>query len=79
MEFIPVTLRKVPSRNQWEVHYSLTNSDSNWSEVFEWCWRTFGHPGTDPNTGTTSSWDYHGGRLYFYDEKCATMYALKWT
>ena len=63
---------------RWETHYSLTDPRSPWRQVWDWCWQTFGHPGTDPDTGVKSSWDYHGGDLYFYDEKCVTMFLLKW-
>lgn len=61
-----------PDRNRWEIH------DSQWGEVFKWCWQTFGHPGCDPDTGVKSNWDYHGGWIYFFDEKCVMMYTLRW-
>jgi hypothetical protein len=48
-------------------------------EIWNWCWATFGHPGTDPDTGVKSEWDYHGGWLYFYDEKYVTMFILRWS
>jgi hypothetical protein len=64
--------------NRWEIHFSLTDPASGWKSVLAWCWETLGHPGTDPKTGVKSSWDYHGGWIYFYDEKCVTMYMLKW-
>ena len=63
-------LRK--NKNRWEVHYSLTHIQSNWREVLEWCWKTFGKP-------DKSSWGYHGGWIYFYDENYVTMYSLRWS
>ena len=49
------------------------------SEVWKWCWATFGHPGTDPDTGVKSGWDYHGSWLYFYEEKYVRMFILRWS
>jgi hypothetical protein len=63
----------------WEMHYSLTDPASKFMEIWNWCWATFGHPGTDPDTGVKSEWDYHGGWLYFYDEKYVTMFVLRWS
>lgn len=64
---------------RWETHYSLTDPRSPWQPVWDWCWKTFGQPGTNyTDTGVKSLWDYHGGWLYFYDEKCVTMFLLKW-
>ena len=75
----PLTWRS--DLNRWEVHYSLIHPTSNGKgkEVLEWCWRTFGHPGTDPETGKKSEWSYQGGWIYFYDEKYVTMYLLRWS
>ena len=72
----PLTWRQDLAR--WQVHYSLTHPDSIGREVLIWCWQTFGHPGTDPDTGIKSSWSYHGGWIYFYDEKYVSMYQLRW-
>lgn len=69
----------VKDRVKWRVHFSLTDPASHWREVWEWCWQTFGHPGTDPDTGVYSGWDYHGGDIYFYDKKCVTMFTLRWS
>ena len=66
-------------KNRWEIHFSITNPASNWKEIWEWCWQSFGHPGTDPETGVYSGWDYHGGSIYFYNEKCVTMFVLRWS
>ena len=74
-----VNLKYNASAARWEIHHSLTDPASNWREVWEWCWRTFGHPGTDPKPGVKSLWDYHGRWFYFYDEKCVTMFVLKWS
>lgn len=74
-----VPLYKDAWLDRWEVRYSLTNPQSNWREVFEWCWSTFGHPGTDPETGVKSAWDYHGGCLRFYDKETVLLYTLRWS
>lgn len=71
-------LHKHSTIDRWQVHYSLTHPESIWREVWDWCYTTFGHPGTDPETGEESSWDYQGGWIYFYDEKYVTMYTLRW-
>lgn len=68
-----------PDRNRWEIHLSLTNPNSAWNEVWKWCWTTFGHPGTDPDTGVKSTWDYHGGWIYLYDEASTMMFNLRWS
>ena len=68
-----------PLRGRWEMHHSLTNPASKFMEIWKWCCATFGHPGTDPDTGVKSSWDYHGGWIYFYEEKCVIMYLLRWS
>ena len=60
------------------MHFSITDPRSHWRDVWQWCRATFGHPGTDPETGVTSDWDYYGGWIYFYNEKCVTMYNLRW-
>ena len=66
----PLTL--IPLLNRWEVHYSLFDPKSNWIEVWKWCLKTFGSP-------TKNSWGYHGGWLYFYDEKYVILYQLRWS
>lgn len=67
-----------PKNNRWEANYSLTNVKDNWRAVWEWCWGMFGHPGTDPDSGVKSEWDYHGGSVYFYSEHSAMIFALRW-
>jgi hypothetical protein len=74
---IPIPSRD-PHNNRWQMHFSLFDPASNWRSIWEWCWATFGHPKTDPETGQKSDWDYHGGWLYFYNEECVIMYLLRW-
>ena len=74
-----IDLKHRPLRGRWEMHYSLTDPASKFMEVWKWCWATFGHPGTDPDTGVKSGWDYHGSWLYFYEEKYVTMFILRWS
>jgi len=68
-----------PDRGRWEMHHSLTAPASKFMEIWNWCRATFGHPGTDPDTGVKSNWDYHSGWIYFYEEKCVTMFILRWS
>lgn len=62
--------------NRWELYY--VPQSPQWKQMFTWCWQTFGHPGTDPDSGVKSDWDYHSGYIYFYDEKCVVLYSLRW-
>lgn len=62
-------------RMRWESY----RNPLDWGEVYEWLWTTFGHPGTDPVTGITSDWDYHGGWLYLYNEQALLMFKLRWS
>ena len=74
----PIMPVRHPDWNRWDLNFSLTNPESQWHQVWRWCWDTFGHPGTDPDSGIKSDWDYHGGWIYFYNEKYVTMYILRW-
>lgn len=64
--------------DRWEMNLISFFEPIRWEEVWAWCIQTFGHPGTDPDTGVKSDWDYHGASLYFYDEKYVTMFLLRW-
>lgn len=64
--------------NCWGIHFSITDPKSHWKQIYTWCWETFGHPATDPDTGEYGGWNYHGGWIYFYKEEYATMYTLRW-
>lgn len=63
---------------RWAEHHSLTDPKSHWRERFDWCWKTFGHPGIDPDSGAHGGWDYNGGWIYLYQEKNVCMYLLRW-
>ena len=73
------SLKKHLGANRWEIHFSLTNPESKFQEVWGWCWDVFGHPGTDPDTGIKSAWDYHGGYIYLFDKESVLMFSLRWT
>jgi hypothetical protein len=63
----------------WQMYFNrMHDPHDNFKKIYAWCWATFGHPGTDPETGVTSDWDYHDSWIYFYDEKYVTMYILRW-
>lgn len=64
-----------PARKRWETYRTALD----WpSELYGWLYRTFGHPGTDPETGVYSGWDYHGGWIYLYKEEYVSAFLLKW-
>lgn len=64
-----------PGRGRWET-YRLP---ADWpGDLFKWLHDTFGHPGTDPDTGVYSNWDYHGGWIYLYREEHLTLFNLRW-
>ena len=81
-----MTNRKFPN-NQWRIDYrpdrdrwETYRTPIDWpKELYGWLWQTFGHPGTDPDTGEHSGWDYHGGRIYFSSEDHVSMFLLKWS
>ena len=57
-----------PDRERWETY----RSPVDWPyELYGWLHRSFGVP-------NNTTWEYHGGWIYFYDEKCVTMYSLRW-
>lgn len=74
-----ISLKSRPDRNRWEIHFSLTDPTSKFQEVWEWCWQTFGHPGTDPDTGAYSGWNYHGGWIYIFDEESVLIFTMRWS
>ena len=77
-------MRKFPSE-RWELDYQSCHqrwityrAPMDWPFGL-WAWLCdFGHPGTDPDSGEFSGWDYHGGWIYFYDEKLVTAFLLRW-
>lgn len=69
----------IQSRNRWEVHYSFTDTRSKFKKVHDWCWETFGHPGTDPDTEVKGSWDYRSGWIYLFDEASVMLFLLRWS
>ena len=68
-----------PTRYRWET-FRLPN---DWPfGLYQWLWDTFGHPGTDPDSGNQckhSGWDYHGGWIYIYREDYLMLFKLKWS
>ena len=65
-----------PTRHRWETY----RIPQDWPfDLYKWLWDSFGHPGTDPDTGEYSGWDYHGGWIYFYEEKYVTIFLLRWS
>jgi hypothetical protein len=69
-------IRYSPDRGRWETY--LIPQDWPFA-LYRWLWDSFGHPGSDPEDGVVSNWDYHGGWIYFYDEKLVTAFLLRWS
>ena len=85
-ERILATIRRKHSKNEWRVDYNPLKQ--RWETyripvdwpfgLHRWLWE-LGHPCSDPNDdGEHSDWDYHGGWIYFYDEKLVTAFLLRW-
>jgi hypothetical protein len=64
--------------DRWEIYFDMWDPNRKFDLVMEWCWTTFGRPNIKFVTGVKSVWDSHGRFIYFYDEKCVTMYMLRW-
>ena len=81
-----MTRRKFPSNwhGNWRVEcrpdrWETYRLPIDWPEgLYDWLWE-LGHPGTDPDTGVYSGWDYHGGWIYFYKEEYVTAFLLRWS
>jgi hypothetical protein len=68
-------IRHCPDRGRWETY----RQPLIWpAGMWAWLWQ-LGHPGTDPDTGVHSGWDYHGGWIYFYDERLVSAFLLRWS
>ncbi len=67
-----------PDRDyKWEWYYSPQGKE--FLSVYGWLWDTFGHPGTDPETGVHSGWDSHGGWIKFKEESDMLLFLLRWS
>lgn len=85
-EKILATIRRKHVKNEWRFEYNP--SRERWETyrtpidwpfgLWGWLWEA-GHPGSDPESGEHSGWDYHGGHIYFYDEKLVTAFMLRWS
>jgi hypothetical protein len=64
-----------PQRERWETY----RAPIDWpAGLWGWLWE-HGHPGTDPDSGEYSGWDYHGGWIYIYDKEILMMFKLRWS
>ena len=78
-ERILSTIRRKHSKNEWRFDYHPNRRrwetyrlPLDWPEgLYKWLNETFDRPGD-------GSWDYHGGWIYFYDERCLTLFTLRW-
>ena len=84
-ERILATIRRKHAKNQWRFDYNP--SEERWETyrtpidwphgLYGWLWE-FGNPVSDPAGEDNCVWDYHGGWIYFYDEKLVTAFMLRW-
>jgi len=73
-----INFKHRPDRDyKWEWYYSPQGPETH--SVLSWCWATYGHPGTDPDTGVYSGWECTGGWIKFRDEKDMLLFVLRWT
>jgi hypothetical protein len=64
-----------PKQERWETY----RNPFDWPfDLYKWLWDTFEHPGTDPDTGIHSGWDYYGGWIYLYKEEFLLLFNLRW-
>jgi hypothetical protein len=86
VEKILATLRRKHTKNQWRFDYNPNcerwetyRTPIDWPHgLYGWLW-ALGNPGSDPAGEDHCVWDYHGGHIYFYDEKLVTAFLLKWS
>lgn len=84
-ERILATIRRKHTKNEWRFDYDP--SRERWETyrtpidwpfgLHSWLW-ALGHPDSDPAGEDHCVWDYHGGYIYFYDEKLVTAFLLRW-
>ena len=60
----------------YETHIPLKSFQT---EVYGWCWRTFGHPGQALNEFGNGSWDSHGGWIKLRGEEELVIFKLRWS
>ena len=62
-----------PARQRWETY----RMPIDWPpSLYKWLFDNFGlNLGMDAE----SDWDYHGGWIYFYNEKLVTAFMLRWS
>ncbi len=85
VERILSTLRRKHTKNEWRIEYNPSKerwetyrTPIDWPHgLYGWLWE-FGNPLCDLAGAESSSWDYHGGWIYFYDEKLVTAFLLRW-
>ena len=84
-ERILATIRRKHIKNEWRVEYNpreerweTYRTPIDWPEgLYGWLW-AIGNPLCDLAGKKSSGWDYHGGWIYFYDEKLVTAFMLRW-
>ena len=85
-ERILATIRRKHIKNEWRVEYNpreerweTYRTPIDWPEgLYGWLW-AIGNPLCDLAGKKSSGWDYHGGWIFFYDEKLVTAFMLRWS
>lgn len=85
-EKILATIRRKHSKDEWRFDYNPAcerwetyRTPIDWPfGLYGWLWE-HGHPASDPAGEDHCVWDYHGGYIYFYEEKLVTAFMLRWS
>ena len=85
-ERILATIRRKHTKNEWRFDYNpgkerweTYRTPIDWPfGLYGWLW-ALGNPLSDLAGEKSSGWDYHGGWIYFYDEKLVTAFMLRWS
>ena len=86
VERILATIRRKHTKGEWRFEYNpdkkrweTYRTPIDWPfGLYGWLWE-LGNPLSDLAGNESSGWDYHGGHIYFYDEKLVTAFLLRWS
>jgi hypothetical protein len=62
---------------KWQAYFSPHNP--NFSEIYSWCWVTFGPPGPRPKPNAPGVWDSHGGWIKLSTDEELVLFKLRWS
>lgn len=80
---IPTHPREKFPCNTWRWEYNATkNRWETYREPMHWPFGLYGWLfeafGLNLGVDSESTWDYHGGWIYFYQEKNVTAFLMRW-